>query len=83
MLGLERDATGRLKRGPDESGYALEDEIFDAVKRRALTKKLGETVGKLKAQLREGGKAEETEALGTMLHGYAALQNFVERVVAK
>ena len=75
MFGLEK----QKKKSGANIELALEKELKNASKKRALVIKIEERLGKLKALLRTGEHQEVFQALGTLFHGYSAALKTVTR----
>lgn len=77
MFGLE-------KKPKEPFQFDLEAELHqDPAKAKALLKEIDERVGKLKNLLRQGAETDDFDDYGVLLHGYAALQRVLKRVIEK
>jgi len=80
MFGLEK---GKKKGEVADDVYELEVELQDAGRRKELATHVENQIQKLKKGLREGGNKETVDAMGVLLHGYAAFQNLIQRYAKK
>lgn len=77
MYGLEKKPRGPLE-------FDLELDIkSDPVKAKKLMKEIEEKIHELKNLLRQGAETEDFDDYGVLLHGYAALQKVLNKVLAK
>lgn len=75
MFGLEK------KKG-DKFVFDLEKEIKEQPGRaKQILHHAEQKIAELKKELREGTNEKEFDQLGTLLHGYSALQKIVKKVV--
>jgi len=68
--------------------HVFEFDLENAVKKdpqkgRELLKSTETKIHEIKALLREGAKGPELDALGSLLHGYTALQKVLNRLINK
>lgn len=77
MYGLEKKA-----KGPFE--FDLEKDLkSDPAKVQELKKTVEQRIQEIKGTLRQGSASAEFDNLGTILHGYAALQRVLNRIATK
>lgn len=77
MYGLEKQP-----KAPFE--FDLEKELkTDPTKARQLLKDTEERIQEIKGLLRQGAGSEDFDSYGVLLHGYAALQRVLNRIVKK
>lgn len=77
MYGFEKKA-----RGPVQ--FDLEVDLkSDPVKAKKLLKDVESKIFELKNLLRQGAETEDFDDYGVLLHGYAALQRILNKVLAK
>ena len=77
MYGLEKKERGLFE-------FDLEKELRgDPAKGKALLKKIEERIHEIKGALRGGAASENFDNLGLLLHGYAALQKVITKVINK
>jgi hypothetical protein len=77
MYGLE-------KKQPPAFEFLLEEEIRkDPTRSKELLKKAEERILEIKNLLRQGTASEDFDNLGVLLHGYAALQKILNKLVAQ
>lgn len=77
MYGLEKKPKGPVQ-------FDLELEIKKDPKRaRELMKHVEERIAELKNLLRQGAETEDFDDYGVLLHGFAALQRVLKRVIEK
>ena len=77
MFGLEKK---KQPKGPFQ--FDLEVELkTDPVKAKQVLKDVEHKIQELKQLLRQGAETEDFDEYGIMLHGYAALQRVLNRVL--
>ena len=77
MFGLE-------KKPKELFEFDLEKELKkDPSKARHLLKSVEEKIHEIKGILRQGAASEEFDNYGVLLHGYAALQRVLTRIINK
>jgi len=77
MYGLEKQPKHAFE-------FDLEKDLKkDPNKARELLKSTEQKIQEIKTQLREGAKGPELDQLGTLLHGYTALQKVLNRFINK
>lgn len=77
MYGLEKG------KGKGDKGFAfdLEEEISkDPNRAKEILKNAEKCAGEIKKLLREGTNEKEFEPLGTILHGYTAVQKVIKKI---
>ena len=74
-----------LEKKPDEPfQFDLEADLLkEPQMAQALLKEVDERIAKLKNLLREGAENEDFDEYGVLLHGYAALQRVLKRIIKK
>lgn len=74
-----------LEKKPNEPfEFDLEVDLHkDPAKAKALLKEVNERVGQLKDLLRKGADNDDFDEYGVLLHGYAALQKVLKKVIEK
>ncbi|MCI0381450.1 MAG: DUF5398 family protein [Chlamydiae bacterium] len=79
MYGLETKPKGK---GPFE--FDLEVDLKkDPRKAKAILGEVEQKMQQLKNLLRQGAETEDFDEYGVLLHGYAALQRVLKRVLSK
>ncbi len=74
MYGLE-------KKPGEKFAFDLEKKIKDKpAHAKELIEKAEHKIAQIKKQLREGANEKEFDHLGTLLHGYTALQKVLKKV---
>lgn len=77
MFGLEKKPKGPFQ-------FDLEVELKqDPKKAQQLLNQVNQRVQELKQLLRQGAETEDFDDYGVLLHGYAALQKVLNKVIAK
>ena len=75
MYGLEKQPEKRF-------AFDLEKEIKEKPHRgKAILEKTEERIAEIKKVLREGAHEKDFDRLGVLLHGYAALQKVLRKVM--
>ena len=74
-----------LEKKPREPfQFDLESDLKkDPQKAKELLKEVDERIGQLKNMLRQGAENEDFDEYGVLLHGYAALQRVLKRIIEK
>jgi hypothetical protein len=79
MYGLGKESKGE-SRG--KFAFDLEKEITDKPTHgKKLLEKAEQRISEIKKQLREGVESKDFDSLGVLLHGYAALQKILKKVM--
>jgi len=77
MYGLEKKP-----KGPFE--FDLEKDLKeDPAKAKQMLKVIEEKIQEIKGILRQGAESEDFDKYGILLHGYAALQKVLTKVISK
>lgn len=77
MYGLE-------KKGRPMFEFDLEKDLKkDPSKARAILQAAEGKIQEIKGVIREGSKSAEVDNLGTLLHGYTALQKVLNKLTSK
>ena len=77
MYGLE-------KKGKTPFEFQLEQDVReDPSKGKEMLKNVEAKIHEIKQLLRQGAASEDFDSLGTMLHGYAALQKVLKKITTK
>jgi hypothetical protein len=77
MYGLEKKP-----KGPFE--FDLEKDLKeDPAKAKQMLKVIEEKIQEIKGILRQGAESEDFDKYGILLHGYAALQKVLTKVINK
>lgn len=64
--------------------FDLEEDLKkDPAKAKEMMKEVETRIGDLKNLLRQGAETEDFDEYGVLLHGYAALQRVLKRVLEK
>ncbi|MGE5195909.1 MAG: DUF5398 family protein [Anaerolineae bacterium] len=64
--------------------FDLEEDLRkDPDKARKLLKSVEEKIHEIKALLRQGAQSQDFDKFGILLHGYAALQRVLNRILRK
>jgi hypothetical protein len=75
MYGLGKEPKGKF-------AFDLEKEIKEAPTHgKKILEKTEQRILEIKKQLREGVESKEFDQLGLLLHGYAALQKVLKKVM--
>ncbi len=61
----------------EEDAFDLEKELANPGEARKLKERASAQITNVKSLLRAGGKQEDIDQLGVLLHGYAALQKLI------
>jgi hypothetical protein len=72
MFGLEQEKQKKFV-------FDLEKDIKSG-RGKEILHKVEEKIHEIKKELREGAKEKEFDQLGTLLHGYSALQKVLKKV---
>ncbi|MGM0439571.1 MAG: DUF5398 family protein [Chlamydiota bacterium] len=79
MFGMEEQ-----KQQTDTENFDLENELQDSKKAQEKWDHIGEQMSKIKNILREGcDEPQEMDKMGTLLHGYIALQSMLTNYQSK
>ncbi|MDN3505974.1 MAG: DUF5398 family protein [Simkaniaceae bacterium] len=75
---------GMEKKPNEPFAFDLEEDMKkDPTKAKALLKEVDERTNELKNLLRQGAETEDFDDYGVLLHGYAALQKVLKKVIDK
>ena len=77
MFGLEKK---KQPKGPFKFDLEV-DLMTDPTKAKQILKDVEQKIQELKNLLRQGAETEDFDEYGIMLHGYAALQRVLNRVL--
>lgn len=75
---------GMEKKPRQPFAFDLEEDLRkDPAKAKAMLKEIEQRMGELKNLLRQGADTEDFDDYGVLLHGYAALQKVLKKVLEK
>lgn len=80
MFGLEE---GKSKKKPEEFIFDLESELKSQKKHKEIIALVEKRIQQIKEVLRGGGKKENFDKYGVLLHGYTALLKVTARITPK
>jgi len=74
-----------LEKKPEEPfAFDLEADLKkDPKKAKAMLDEIQERMGELKNMLRAGAETDDFDEYGVLLHGYAALERVLKRIMKK